>query len=302
MEHPSLALLVVPQPVGQQAPVDPEDDHVAPLLALDPVHGGQQHGRPLGRRSGQHAAEPRLEGGRVGMEGGHRLQGGQVVAMGGAVRLPTGRVEHVHGPVEPDAVTDGGQGGGGGTTGRRGHRIEVVGVGHEFGNVPSRQSVGQSPDVADRGARPLGHHVHHHGGDAPGRPTDGVADVLSPDVAGVGPDPQVGEGRAHAGPGQHAGPQRGGARDAAASMHATCTGSRAELTRASTAMSAGSTPALRHEVMISVARVANRSPGTLRTATGPAPASGPVESSTVVDAALGRADGLLDPAGVVGEE
>src|SRR5664280_1800576 len=64
------------------------------------------------------------------------------------------------------------------------------------------------------------------------------------------------------------------------SMHATCTGNSAELTRARTAMSEGSTPEPCQAVMISTAKAASASPGAVRTATGPAPANGPGMSMT----------------------
>ena len=92
VEDAALPLLVVGQPVGEKALGGAEDDHVPPLLALDAVHRGQQHVRALGRRAGQHPSQPRLERGRLGMEGGHRLEGHQVVGVGRPVRLPPRRI------------------------------------------------------------------------------------------------------------------------------------------------------------------------------------------------------------------
>ena len=50
VEHPALALLVVAQPVGEQPGGRAEDDDPAPLPALDPVDGREQHRRAGGAR------------------------------------------------------------------------------------------------------------------------------------------------------------------------------------------------------------------------------------------------------------
>ena len=87
-----------------------------------------------------------------------------------------------------------------------------------------------------------------------------------------------------------------------ASMQATWTGRRAELTRARTAMSPGSTPPARQAAMVSTARPASASAGALTTATGPHPVSGPPKAAEFVGATSWGVDVLLDAACVVGEE
>ena len=59
------------------------------------------------------------------------------------------------------------------------------------------------------------------------------------------------------------------------SRQATCTGSRAELTRARTAMSPGSTPSARQASITSTARPASASVAARSTTTAPEPASRP---------------------------
>ena len=88
VEHPPLALLVAGQPVGEEALRGSEHQHPLPLLALDPVHGGQEHRRSVGLGSGQHTPQPVLEGGRLGVERGDRFESNQVVGVSGAVCLP----------------------------------------------------------------------------------------------------------------------------------------------------------------------------------------------------------------------
>ena len=59
---------------------------------------------------------------------------------------------------------------------------------------------------------------------------------------GSAADPQVGEGRPDPGAGQHLGASSGVVHGTSDSRQATCTGSSAEFTRASTAMSVGFDP------------------------------------------------------------
>ena len=148
------------------------------------------------------------------MQGGHRLERGQVVGVGGAVGLAARGVEDVHGVAEPDFDPDGLERGGD----ERGNRAPPYRG--RWRTIPSlgtsrpESRPGQSPDVGDRRGGPAGEHVDHLGRDAPGGAADRLEDVLAPDVLGVGADAQVGERRADAGALQHRGGQGGGARDA----------------------------------------------------------------------------------------
>ncbi len=95
--------------------------------------------------------------------------------------------------------------------------------------------------------------------------------------------------------------ERGVVHGTPASMQATCTGSRAEFTRARTAMSSGSTPPSCQDEMVFTARPASASAGASSTTTGPAPAKGPVTSGGCVRPPGRRMDLLVDAACVVRE-
>ena len=67
------------------------------------------------------------------MEGGHRLQGHQVVGVGRPVRLPPRRVEDVHGGGQTDTGADGPEGRRRWRRPSPDHGVEVVGVGRSLG-------------------------------------------------------------------------------------------------------------------------------------------------------------------------
>ena len=87
MKDPSLAFLVVAEPMREEASRDVENKYVVPLAALDAMDGGEQNQRTFDRCPGQHLAQPALERGDLGVERRHRFQRGQVVGVSGAVCL-----------------------------------------------------------------------------------------------------------------------------------------------------------------------------------------------------------------------
>ena len=108
VEDPPLALLVVAQPVWEEPLRGIEDDHVVPFAPLDAMHGGQQHQRSVGTAVRERTSRSQVS--KVvtsGVQGRHRLERGQVVGMGGAVRLAARAIEDVHGLAEPDVDPDG---------------------------------------------------------------------------------------------------------------------------------------------------------------------------------------------------
>ena len=107
MEHPPLTLLVVGQSMWEESLRNIEDDHMPPFPPLDAMHRGQQHQRSVERGPGENLSQPGFEGGHVAVQGGDRFERGQVVGMGGAVRLLARAIEDVHGLVEPDVDSDG---------------------------------------------------------------------------------------------------------------------------------------------------------------------------------------------------
>ncbi len=120
---------------GQAVRADPlgqaEHHDVVPLLALDPVDGGEGHPACVGGLS-QVGAQPDLEGGHLVVEVGQLQQGLEVVEVGAALAALR-RVEEAHGLAEADVVADEGQrvadaalGGSGQALEVRRHRHEVL--------------------------------------------------------------------------------------------------------------------------------------------------------------------------------
>ncbi len=181
MEDATFALLVVTQPVREEALGRAVDDDVLPLPALDLVDRRQVHRRPLERSSAEGVPQPRLEGGDVGVEGRQRLEGQEIVGMGRPVRLAPGRIEHVHGLAEADVGTDSPDGGRARRAAGAGHGVDGIGVVGELGDVASRQAPGQAPDVLDGGHGPFRQHFGDIGRNPSRGTTDRLGDVLPPD-------------------------------------------------------------------------------------------------------------------------
>jgi hypothetical protein len=240
VKDPALALLVGASRWGK-SPRCVEDDDVVPLAPFDAMHRGQQHRGPVGGGPGEHVSQPGFEGGDVGMEGGHRFQRGQVVGVGRAIGLAARGVEDVHGVAQPDLDPDGLEGGRADEVAGLGPRSRGRGVDLEFRDVAAREAAGQSSDVVIEVVGRLVSMSTTLGA----MPRDGrrivSMDVLPPD--GLGQIRCAGRRRrcgCRCAAARRA--TRGVVHGTPASMQATCTGRRAELTRARTAMSPGSTP------------------------------------------------------------
>ena len=235
------------------------------------------------------------------MQSGDRFQCGQVVGVGGAVRLAAGRIEDVHGVAEPDIDPDGLERGGGGGAATADHRIEIAGVRPELGHVAAREPSGQSPDVRDRRGGAAREHVDHLGGDAPGGTTDRLEDVLAPDVLGIRPDAQVGERRPDAGALEHGGGEGSGARHAG--LHAGhLDGQQGGVDPGQDGDVAGIDPALAPggDGRRRRGRPARR-PGRRARPPARAPARGPAKAVGASTRPVWRMDLLVDTACVVGE-
>ncbi len=113
MEEAPLFLLVVGEAVGELVGIGVVDDDQRPLLALHPVHRGQGYPTGLPARS-ECPAQPGFESGGVGVQGGQLGQGGEVVALGGAIHSPAMEIEGGDAGGQPHLVAQGAEHGGGG--------------------------------------------------------------------------------------------------------------------------------------------------------------------------------------------